>query len=128
MRKKLWPVLLLGVLISLNQTGAGAKNTFEVPVEVLLVRDLGPSEQDEAKSVIEVRWRASRVPPDKIAFFQVLLSATYADGTTFRRTGRADRLALSARLEIPSVKASANRPAALIRKLDARVHAVLTKN
>lgn len=119
---------LIGLLLTINQTLAVAKTTFDVPVEVTEVKDLGLSDRDELKSVIEVRWRVGFLDPENIASFNLVLSATYADGTIIVEKRKIERNALSARIEIPSVTTFGGRPAAFIKRLNAKVTAVFSKN
>ena len=119
---------LIGLLTTINQTAAVAKTTFDVPVEVTAVRDLGLSDRDELKSVIEVCWRVGLLDVENIASFNLVLSVTYADGTTIVEKRKIERNALSAQVEIPSVKTFGGRPAAFIKRLNAKVFAVFSKN
>lgn len=100
---------------------------MDIPVEVVEVRDLGLSDRDELKSVIEVRWSMDPAQKEKISSFNLLLSVTYADGTAVSEKRTVAKTSLSARVEVPSVKAIGGRPAAFIKKIDARVTAVISK-
>jgi hypothetical protein len=119
---------LIGLLLTINQTRANAKTDLSVPVEVTEIKDLGLSDRDESKSVIEVRWQINSVPKEKIASFLVVLSVTYADGTTISEKHSIEKNALSARIEIPSVKTFGGRNSAFIKRMNARVSAIFTKN
>ena len=118
---------LIGLLITMNQP-AFAETRLNVPVEVTAVRDLGLSDHDELKSVIEVCWRVGSLDTENIASFNLILSATYADGTTIVEKRVIEQNALSARIEIPSVNTFGGRPAAFIKRLNAKVSAVFSKN
>lgn len=128
MRRKFIFLNLIGLLFSVNQTFVNAKSALDFPVEVTEVRELGLSDRDESKSVIEVQWRVGEVQKERIASFSLVLSVTYADGTTLQERRRVEKNALSTRVEIPSVKTNGSRPSAVIKKLDARVFAVISKN
>lgn len=106
---------------------ANAKTDFGVPVEVTEVKDLGLSDRDESKSVIEVRWQIGSVQPEKIASFLMILSITYADGTTISEKRTMEKSAVSARVEMPSVKFF-GRNSAFIKRMNAKVFAVFSKN
>lgn len=128
MRRNFIFLNLIGLLFSVNQTFVNAKPDLGFPVEVTEVRELGLSDRDESKSVIEVQWRVQPVQKEKISSFNLVLSVTYADGATLQERHKIERNALSARVEIPSVKTNGSRPSAFIKKLDAKVFAVISKN
>ena len=119
---------LFGLLLTINQMSAKANTDLGVPVEVTEVRDLGLSDRDESKSVIEIRWAINSVQKEKIASFTVILSVTYADGTTISEKHTIEKEALSARIEIPSVKFFGGRNSAFIKRVNARVSAIFSKN
>ena len=116
---------LIGLLFA--QTQISIAKAFEAQVEIVEIRDLGLSESDENKSVIEVRWRVKEIEKEKIVSFNVILFVTYADGTTINEKCNAEKTANSARLEVSSVKTFGNRPPAFIKKLNAKVTAVIQK-
>jgi hypothetical protein len=119
---------LIGLLLSVNQMPVKANAALDIPVEVIEVKDLGLSDRDESKSVIEVHWRVVPVQKEKIASFNVILSVTYADGATITEKRKVERNVLSARIEVPSVRTFGGRPTAFIKKTQARVTAVISKN
>lgn len=119
---------LIGLLLTINQISADAKTAFEVPVEVVEVKDLGLSDRDESKSLIEVRWRVDEDQKDKIAAFNLVIFVTYADGTTITERRKFEKTVFSARIEVPSVKSFGGRPTAFIKKTEARVSAAISKN
>ena len=129
MRKTFIFLNLIGLLLIANPVSAVAKTDFEIPVEVLEVKDLGLSDRDESKSLIEVRWRVGNsIQREKIASFRLILSVTYADGTTVTERQKFDKTIFSARVEIPSVKPFGGRSSAFIKKMEARVSAAISKN
>jgi hypothetical protein len=99
-----------------------------IPVEVVRIKDLGLSDRDESKSLIEVVWRAGLVQKDKISAFNLVLSVTYADGTRIVEKRKFEKEVFSARLEVPSVKSLGGRNSAFIKKIEARVSASISKN
>ncbi len=120
---------LIGLLITINQISADAKTDFQVPVEVVEVKDLGLSDRDESKSLIEVRWRvAGQIQKEKIAAFNLVLFVSYADGTTFTEKRKYEKTVFSAQIEVPSVKTFGGRNPAFIKKTEARVSAAISKN
>ena len=128
MRKGLIFLNVIGLLLAISQTYANPQVFLEIPVETVEVKDMGLSDRDESKSVIEVRWTADSIQKEKIASFNLVLSVTYADGTTITQKRTAEKNARALRIEVPSVKTLLGRPPAFIKKLDARVTAVLSKN
>lgn len=100
-------------------------NAADSPVEVLEVRDLGISANDDSKSIIEVRWRVNPTLIADVASFNLVLSVTYADGTTINVKRQTKEKSLSMRVEVPSVNISKGRPAAFIKKMNAIVIAVI---
>lgn len=126
MRKIFIFLSLFGLLLTINQNLTAANTNFDVPMEVTEVKDLGLSDRDELKSVIEVRWRVNALNAESIASFNLTLSATYADGTIIVEKRRIERNALFARIEIPSVKTNSGKPAAFIKRLNAKVSAVFS--
>lgn len=119
---------LIALFLTINQTPANAKTATDVLVEVVEVKDLGLSDRDESKSIIEVRWSVNSVQKEKIVSFNLVLSVVYADGTAINEKRKVEGTALSARVEVSSVKTFSGRPSAFIKKIDARVFAVLSKN
>ncbi len=128
MRKTFIFLNLIGLLLSVTQSSAAAKADFEIQVEVVEVKDLGLSDRDESKSLIEVRWRIDEAKKDKIAAFNLILSVTYADGTTVTEKRKFEKSVFSARVEVPSVKPFGGRSSAFIKRMEARVSAAISKN
>lgn len=120
---------LIGLLITINENRAFAKSNFEIPVEVVEVKDLGLSDRDESKSLIEVRWQIGEIQKDKISAFKLSLSIIYADGTRIVEKHKFNKDVFSVRLEVPSVKRFGGRPTAFIKKIEAGVTAAtISKN
>lgn len=117
--------LIILVLAFANQTTINATETADSPVEVLEVKDLGISANDESKSIIEVRWRVNPALVANVASFNLVLSITYADGTTLNIKRQTKEKSLSMRVEVPSVNISKGRLPASIKKINAIVTAVI---
>ena len=115
------------LLLSLGQIAGAAVTNSDIPVEVVEVKDIGLSDRDETKSVIEVSWRTGSIQRERIVSFNLILSITYADGTTINDARRINPSSLSTRVEVPSVKTLGGRTTAFIRKMDAHVFAVISK-
>lgn len=118
---------LIGLFLTVNQMPVNAKTVLDIPVEVTEVKDLGLSDRDELKSLIEVSWRVDPSQKERIASFNLLLSITYADGTAITERRNVEKQAQSVRVEVPSVKTIGNRPPAFIKKINAKVTAVISK-
>lgn len=128
MRKLLIALNLIGLFLTVNQIPVNANVPLDFPVEVTEVKDLGLSDRDELKSLIEVSWRTDLIPREKIASFNLLLSVTYADGTSITERRTIDKNLCSIKIEVPSVKTIGRRPPAFIKNMNAKVTAVLSKN
>lgn len=127
MRKLIVALNLIGLFLTVNQMPANANVPLDFPVEVTEVKDLGLSDRDELKSLIEVSWRTDSIPKEKIASFNLLLSVTYADGTSITERRTIDKNLSSIKIEVPSVKTIGRRPPAFIKYMNAKVTAVLSK-
>lgn len=127
MRKALILLNLIALLFTAGNESANAqRKDLEVPAEVTEVRNVGLSARDESKSIIEVHWRIGQAQREKAAHFNLILFVTYADGTAISEKRKILNTALTARLEVPSVK-TFGRSSAFIKKMKATVTAVLTK-
>lgn len=100
-------------------------NAADAPVEVLELKDLGISANDDSKSIIEVRWRVNPALVANVTSFNLVLSVTYADGTTINIKRQTKEKSLSMRVEVPSVNISKGRLPASIKKMNAIVTAVM---
>ncbi|MCD9186384.1 MAG: hypothetical protein LUM44_08110 [Pyrinomonadaceae bacterium] len=127
MRKILFYFCLCGLLLTINQTRANAKTALDIPVEVIEIREIGLSDRDESKTVIEILWRVDPLQKEKIESFNLFISAVYADGTVLNEKRTAVKNSVSVRVEIPSVKTVGNHPSASIKKISAKVSAVLSR-
>ena len=117
--------LIILVLAFASQAKINATETADSAVEVLEIKDLGISANDDSKSIIEVRWRVNPTLVANVASFNLVLSVTYADGTTTNIKRQTDGKSLSMRVEVSSVNISKGKPAAFIKKMNATVTAVI---
>ncbi len=120
-------VLFLAVTAAANQVSVRAETKPDAPVEVVEIKEVGISGADETKSVIEIRWRLNPALNAGVSSFKLLLSVTYADGTTLILTHNADAESVLAQVEVPSAKISKRSPPAFIKQLKATVIAVFPK-
>lgn len=120
-------VVLFLAVTAANQVSVRAETKPDAPVEVVEIKEVGISGADETKSVIEIRWRINPALNASVSSFKLLLSVTYADGTTLILTHNADAESVLAQVEVPSAKISKRSPPAFIKQLKATVIAVFPK-
>ncbi len=130
--KKSRLIILSQIVLSLaaaaaTSVSAKAGTIMDAPVEVIEVKEIGISAADETKSVIEVRWRTNLALNTDVGSFKLILSVTYADGTTLILTGNAGAESELAQIEVPSARTSKRSPPAFIKNLKAVVVAVSRK-
>jgi hypothetical protein len=123
MRSKIIFLSLIALFLIIANQSVNAEN-LDVPVEVVGVKDLGVSANDDSKSIIEVRWRVNPAL-NSVASFNLTLIVSYADGTTIDQVKKTDEKTVSARFEVPSVKVSKGKQPAFIKKMNAVVTAVI---
>lgn len=126
MRKIFVFLNLVGLLLA-GGNFANAQTTNEIPVEVIKAQEIGLSDTDESKSLIEIVWQSGEIPKDKINAFQVILFITYADGTVLIKKLKAEKEFDSIKIEVPSVKNFGGKPTAFIKKINAKVTAIISK-
>ena len=108
-------VLVLMVFVMVNQAIA---NT---PVEVTDVKEIGLSDSDETKSVIEIKWKVNPMLQPNHSDFNVTLEVIYADGAVLIFDEQAESDARSAKIEIPALHIYRGKKAAIIRQIKAFV-------
>lgn len=114
-------ILLLALTVHMS---IKAKDFPALQIEAVQITDLGISERDDTKSVIEVRWLVNPAAQANVIFFNLTLSIIYADGTTATIKKQIDASFIAIRVEVPSVKLSSGRPPAFIKRMNAVVVAV----
>ena len=112
-------VLVLMFFVSVSQAFA-LTNT---PVEVTEVKELGLSDSDETKSVIEIKWRVNPTLQTNHSDFNVTLEITYADGAVLLFDEQAEKNARSAQIEVPTLHIYRGKKAAIIKHIKAFVTA-----
>ena len=118
MRRKIrFLVLVLMIFLAANQAIA---NT---PVEVTDVKEIGLSDSDETKSVIEIKWKVNPSLQPSHSVFNVTLEVTYADGAVLIFDEQAEKEARSAQIEVPSLHIYRGKKAAIIKEIKAFVTA-----
>ncbi len=114
-------ILILTILFGINQTFATVAVNCEIPVRVIEVKDLGLSEADETKSVIEVRWEVNPAIHSNYSGFNVTLEITYADGAILIFDEKAESSARFIRIEIPSLHIFRGKKPATVKEIKAFV-------
>jgi hypothetical protein len=127
MKRLLISVTLTTLLLGIFQTPAKAGTGQDGPIEIVEIKDLGLSDRDESRSVIEVRWRVDQGATETSVSFDLVLFITYADGTTIRANRKITGNGTSARFEVPSVRSAGGGTPAFIKRMEARVAAVISK-
>ena len=121
-------IILLMTLFAGNEIYAKTAINQDTPVEVIEIKEVGVFDNDETKSVIEIRWRINPALTANVRSFKILLSVIYADGTTNIVTRYADQESVTAQIEVPSVSFSTRNAPAFIKNLKAVVIAESMKN
>lgn len=119
MRKVRFIVLVLMLFVNVNQAIA----TANIPVEVTDVKELGLSDSDETKSVIEIKWCVNPTLQPNHSTFNVTLEVIYADGAILIFDEQAEKDARSARIEVPTLHIYRGKKAAIIKEIKAFVTA-----
>lgn len=114
-------IIFLTTVFAGNEISAKDAIKQDMPVEVIEVKEVGIFDNDETKSVIEIRWRVNPALIANVRSFKILLTVIYADGTMKILTRHADEEAVSVQIEVPSVSFSTRQPPAFIKNLKAVV-------
>lgn len=114
-RKARCLVLVLTFFLSINQVIA---NT---PVEVTDVKEIGLSDSDETKSVIEIKWKVNPTLQPNHSEFNVTLEVIYADGAVLIFDEQAESEARSAKIEVPALHIYRGKKPAIIKEIKAFV-------
>ena len=114
-------VLVLTIFVNVNQVIAETKGCRNTPVEVTEVKDLGLSDADETKSVIEVQWCVNPTLQPTHSAFNVTLEITYADGAILIFDKQAENSSRSAEVEVPTLHIYRGKKPAVIKQMKAFV-------
>lgn len=94
-----------------------------VPVEVTGVKEIGLSDSDETKSVIEIKWKVNPSLQPNHSVFNVTLEVVYADGAVLIFDEQAEKEARSAQIQVPALHIYRGKKAAIIKEVKAFVTA-----
>jgi hypothetical protein len=114
-------ILILLTACAATQIFAGQFDCCLTPVEVIEVKNLGISDSDETKSVIEIRWKINPTLHPNHSDFNVSLEVIYANGMILiidEQVGKTER---SAQIEVPSVNLMRGKAPAFIKQMKAFV-------
>jgi len=102
---------------------AKAETLQDEPIEIVEVREIGISDSDETKSVIEIRWQINPAIAAKVRSFKIFLSVIYADGTKVNIVRHTDEESVALKIEVPSASFSNRNAPAFIKNIKALVFA-----
>lgn len=89
-----------------------------VPVDVVEAREIGLSDSDDTKSVVEVKWQTTQ---QNYKFFNVMLEIKYADGAILIFDEQVSNQSRSTQIEVPALHIYRNKRAAIIKEIKAFV-------
>jgi hypothetical protein len=118
-------VLVLTMFLTINPALVKGDKCRATPVKVTEVKELGLSESDETKAVIEVKWCVNSALQPTHSAFNVTVEVTYADGAILLFDEQAESRARSTRIEVPALHLYRGKKPAIIREIKAFVTAEL---
>ncbi len=114
-------VLVLTLFVIINQTIAKTDDCANTPVEVTQVKEIGLSDADETKSVIEVQWCVRSTLQPNHSNFNVTVEITYADGAILIFDEQVENQARSTQIEVPTLHIYRGKKPAIIKQIKAFV-------
>lgn len=114
-------VLVLVMFLTINQGFAKSNECSETPIEVIHVKEMGLSDSDDTKSVIEVKWCVNSTLQPNHSDFNVTLEVTYADRAILLFDEQAEYQARSALIEVPTLHIYRGKKPAIIKQIKAFV-------
>lgn len=118
-RKERFVILVLMLFVTINQLFAN--DYKDVPVEVTEIKEVGLSDSDETKSVIEIQWSVKPTLQPNHTVFNVTLEVVYADGAILLFDEQAQSQARSTRIEVPALHIYRGKKPAIIKQIKAFV-------
>ncbi|MEK7725182.1 MAG: hypothetical protein AAB336_12575 [Acidobacteriota bacterium] len=112
-RKIRFLVLVLMIFLAVNQAIAST------PVEVTDVKEVGLSDSDETKSVIEIKWKVNPSLQPNHSIFNVTLEVVYADGAILIFDEQVEKQARSTQIEVPALHIFRGKKPAIIKQIKA---------
>lgn len=120
-RAKQISTLVLLTALAATQIFADRMADCLTPVEVTEIRNLGISDSDETKSVIEVKWQINPTLHPNHSDFNVSLEIAYANGMILIIDECSGNSTRSSRIEVPTVNLRRGQSPAFIKQIKAFV-------
>lgn len=114
-------IIVLVLMIFLMISQAIANDCKTQSVEVTEVKEIGLSDSDETKSVIEVKWCVNQELQTKQNTFNVTVEIIYADGAKLIFDEQSEKQARSTQIEVPTLHIYRGKKPAIIKQIKAFV-------
>ena len=116
-------ILILTICAVVSQVIA-LEDCKDKAIEVIEVKEIGLSDSDETKSVIEVKWCVNQELQPNASNFNVTLEVTYADGAILIFDQQVLSPARSSQLEVPALHKFRGKKSAIIKQIKAFITTV----
>ncbi|HRH42202.1 MAG TPA: hypothetical protein PKY82_11295 [Pyrinomonadaceae bacterium] len=113
--------LVLMMFLAVNQIIAKTDDCQKQAVEVTQVKEIGLSDSDETKSVIEVKWCVNQAIQPTHSAFNVTVEVIYADGAILIFDEQAKNQVRSTQIEVPTLHIYRGKKPAIIKQIKAFV-------
>jgi hypothetical protein len=120
-RAKQITTLVLLTALAATQIFANRLIDCMTPVEVTEIKNLGISDSDETKSVIEIKWQINPTLHPNHSQFNVSLEIIYANGMVLIVDEQSENSTRSVQIEVPTVNLRRGKSPAFIRQIKAFV-------
>jgi len=114
-------ILFLLLACAVTQSLANGSVCCLTPVEVTELKNVGISDSDETKSVIEVKWQINPTLHPNHSDFYISLEVVYADSTVLIVDEKSESETRSVRIEVPTVHLRRGKSPAYIKQIKAFV-------
>ena len=115
--------LVLMMFLAINQIIAKTDDCKNSPVEVTQVKEIGLSDSDETKSVIEIKWCVNQTLHPNQSAFNVTVEVIYADGAILIFDEQSKNQVRSTQIEVPTLHIYRGKKPAIIKQIRAFVTA-----
>lgn len=115
--------LVLMMFLAVNQIIAKTDDCQKQAVEVTQVKEIGLSDSDETKSVIEVKWCVNQAIQPAHSGFNVTVEVIYADGAILIFDEQSKNQVRSTQIEVPTLHIYRGKKPAIIKQIRAFVTA-----
>lgn len=120
-RAKQISTLVLLTALAATQIFANRLTDCLTPVEVTEIKNLGISDSDETKSVIEIKWQINPTLYPNHSDFNVSLEVIYANGMVLIVDEQSENSTRSVQIEVPTVNLRRGKSPAFIKQTKAFV-------